>query len=839
MADNLTALANTGSGTDVLATDEIAGVHYPRSKTGFGVDGAYADVSAANPLPVLASNITTKFREAFEAYTPGARWTESVASGDIISLEGNAAAASYLTISKSPLLDGTTTITSVPVFDMPFEAAVGLHMSQRTLGQEFSIELVSNETPLSTPDDLAISAIQQAASVLTVTTTLPHNLKPGMRIGIRDCADSRFNYQALVVASIPTTTQFTATAGPGGTIPSITAGPFATGFVFQRSALGFAPNGTSMIFENATATNASFYVRAESGDALPSGTILGNHAVTTLSTASVQAINAAFTYAFQPTNEFRLSQFIDGVQWSDAVIDTVAASNNRYKRTQVVPDIAHDYRIRIRCTNNASFSRPVAQIVTAVKSGTTTATITTDVAHGLTTADLIVVYGIRDQAATAFPNLLTATAVASIVNATQFTVVIGTAATVTSFGGYVARVNGGTLMSAMGATSVVAQAIARTSNVLTVTGNATWTGFVIGDMVNLVGCRDNATGATLGVDGAYRVANIVTTALTLEPINLTVSPNGGDIGSTNCGGGIIKRTCMRLSYIRILDFERQRVEMFPRPQGDISAAASVNVQNVPAVTVNSGTITTVSALTGGGVAEDAAAGANPVITGGVVRTAIAPATLVAGDAARHTMTSGAAQIVHLYSIPELSWQTPAPVGGILNTTTSFQLMPAAGAGIRNYTTAIDFTSDALTNATDLRIREADITCNSQTIASNTLTTSAVHDLAIGDAVVFSASTVTGITTGVTYYVLTTPATTTITLSASRGGTTLAISGTGVTATFHKVLWQTRIPTTGVAPRQVDFQTPLRGSLNRALLVQTATASGAGAVHLSAQGYVAP
>jgi hypothetical protein len=55
MADNLTALANTGTGTDVLATDEIAGVHYPRAKIGFGEDGSYVDVSASNPVPVTFS----------------------------------------------------------------------------------------------------------------------------------------------------------------------------------------------------------------------------------------------------------------------------------------------------------------------------------------------------------------------------------------------------------------------------------------------------------------------------------------------------------------------------------------------------------------------------------------------------------------------------------------------------------------------------------------------------------------------------------------------------------------------------------------------------------------
>ena len=533
---------------------------------------------------VTPRNITTKFRDAFESYTPGDRWLESRAADDIISIEGNAAAASYLVISKSPLSPGVTTLTSKLLFSMPFEVAVGLHMSQRTLGQEFSVELVSDEPSLPAPADLAISAIQQATTTLTVTTATAHNLRPGMRIGIRDCVDSRFNYPALVVASTPTTTQFTATAGPGGTIPSVTAGPFTSGFVFARSALGFAPNGTSMIFENATATNASFYVRSESGDVLPSGTILGNHAITIGTTASTQAINAAATYAFQPQHEYRLTQFIDGVQWTDANVDGVAASANRYKRTQVAPDIEHLYRLRFRATNNPGFSRPVAQIVTAVKTASTTATITTDVPHGLTTTDQVVIYGIRAQGATEFPNLLTATAVASVVNATQFTIVIGTAGTVTSYGGYVAVVEGGNLMSALGANAVIAQSIVRTSNILTVTGNTTWAGLTIGDMVNLVGCRDNVTGASLGIDGAYRVQNFATTVLTLEPINATVSPTGADILSTNCGGAIIKRTCLRISYARIMDFERERVELLPRPTGDASSAAPVVVQNTPTVT---------------------------------------------------------------------------------------------------------------------------------------------------------------------------------------------------------------------------------------------------------------
>jgi hypothetical protein len=50
MPDNL--VTNIATGGPTLATDEIATVHYPRTKVGFGVDGVYGDVSTSNRLPV-------------------------------------------------------------------------------------------------------------------------------------------------------------------------------------------------------------------------------------------------------------------------------------------------------------------------------------------------------------------------------------------------------------------------------------------------------------------------------------------------------------------------------------------------------------------------------------------------------------------------------------------------------------------------------------------------------------------------------------------------------------------------------------------------------------------
>lgn len=58
MADN--TILNTGAGGDTLATDDIGGVKFPRSKLVIGADGVNdGDVSAANPLPITSASLTS------------------------------------------------------------------------------------------------------------------------------------------------------------------------------------------------------------------------------------------------------------------------------------------------------------------------------------------------------------------------------------------------------------------------------------------------------------------------------------------------------------------------------------------------------------------------------------------------------------------------------------------------------------------------------------------------------------------------------------------------------------------------------------------------------------
>lgn len=814
-----------------MNTDEILRDGFKRSFKG-QLQQNGNPISASNPLPValakdgntvIAQNFTSKLRDAFQTW-PNANWSSVIGAGDIVQVDGNAVGASYLVISKDPLtLNTNTWITSVAQFGMPMEIAAGLHLSQRTVGQEFSFEVVSTETP-STFTELAISAVQQSTTTLTVTTVLPHNLRPGMRICTYGISDSRLNYPSLVVATIPSATQFTVTAGPNGTIPSVTAGPFAQGFVMSRPAMGGSPNGTSIIFENATATNASFYAKSEGGDVMPiGGTINGNHSTTIGTTASVAALTTPLTYAWRPTNEFRLSLFAERLQWSDALIDSVAQSISRVQPTQVIPNTDQNYVVRVRAINQPSLTIPVAQIVSAVKTGTTTATITTDVPHGLTISDVVNIYGLRDQ--TNFPNLTAATAVASVPNDTSFTIIIGTASTNTSYGGFVSRVNGG--QTQQGAVTMSVQSFSRTSNIITVVGSATWSGASIGDYINLVGIRNSSTGASLGVDGAYRVRDSVTSSLILEPIGLT--PTGLDITTTNCGGGVLKRTDLRISYTRLFDFERLRVEPISRPASDLASSFPTVIQ---------GGSVTVGTLSSGQTAHSSASTGSPVrIAGRIVPTTIATqeTTLIAGDASDAGITTNQQLIVKDNSTSELDFNVP--VTSLATTTTVQGLVQASGtASVRNYIKSIRVANDALGAAGNLLFLDSALTVSSIAITTGLATTSAAHDLRIGDVVVFTAlAGGTGVTANQLYYVTSVGSNTTFNFATAPGGAntvpTVAYTGT----TMYRVFDQIRLQTTA-GERIVTYSQPLKGIANTIMNFLIPTSLTSGNIYISVNGF---
>jgi hypothetical protein len=134
-------------------------------------------------------------------------------------------------------------------------------------------------------------------------------------------------------------------------------------------------------------------------------------------------------------------------------------------------------------------------------------------------------------------------------------------------------------------------------------------------------------------------------------------------------------------------------------------------------TYGSGTVSVVGTLSkspvvqqgltyiGGGLLfEGASAGTNPIVIGLECRTSsktsVSNAALV-----RPIATTDGRLITRLNSIPENEWQYAAASGGITNTTTAVTLVAAQAAGIRNYLTSLQLSSDALGAATEIAIRD--------------------------------------------------------------------------------------------------------------------------------------
>ena len=72
---------------------------------------------------------------------------------------------------------------------------------------------------------------------------------------------------------------------------------------------------------------------------------------------------------------------------------------------------------------------------------------------------------------------------------------------------------------------------------------------------------------------------------------------------------------------------------------------------------------------------------------------------------RPIATTDGRQVIRLNSIPENEWQYAAASGGITNTTTAATLVAAQAAGVRNYLTSLQISSDVLGAATEIAIRD--------------------------------------------------------------------------------------------------------------------------------------
>jgi hypothetical protein len=386
----------------------------------------------------------------------------------------------------------------------------------------------------------------------------------------------------------------TATVAAEATISSVTAGPYASqGFLRYVDQFSGAQNAYGMRFSGVTGSTTAFLSKFGGATVMTSGSPPGSQVGTTGTILPAYVNPSTGQVEIKASTKFGLTVDPDQAAFYDIGADSSSVTLQiRAKRTAVKPNYSKNYSLRLKTVNPKANSRPIAKIVTIVKTASATATVTTDVAHGLVTGNYVQIYGVRDQ--TNFATLTTPTTI-TVLTSTTFTVVMALSTTATSFGGMVTMANGG--LGLQGVQTQVIQTIARdAAGVVTAVAGGSWlTGagvLNVGDYVQAYGLRDNATGADLGFDGAYEVSAVATTTLTLVPIvdlyGVSQSPTGGVVTTTNCGGAIIHRTTFRAHDITLASYGQTVVS--------IDGAGTSRADKSLPINIVSGTVTTVSTV---------------------------------------------------------------------------------------------------------------------------------------------------------------------------------------------------------------------------------------------------
>lgn len=547
-----------------------------------------------NEEHAIIGNAIQTFRDGFVTAAPDTdSWYEewlNKGSG-IVTKGGNAAGSSFLRISLDPYQDASEyRLTSKDKFNFPLYFLFGMSLSQRIVGQEVFVGLVGCDTSGAVEysdfvPDIAISGtVTISSNVATINTAAPHGLNGGDRVTIFGNDECRLNVGPVVV-TVVSSTSFT--------VPCTLAnGTYAAGgFLSFAEPNRYANNYVGLLTENATATNASFVARRNAAKFRTSN-------ATIPTTVASQGNTSPYTDSFNAAGMHELHAKVSEMIYVGRTADGVTVPSGQARYTQGIPDESRDYRIQVRVRNLRGMTKIVGDIVSANKSGSTTATIVTDRPHGLVTGQFVQIYGIRDT--TNFANVTTAVAV-TVIDPTTFTLVIAVSATAASAGGIVVLNQGSVTLP--GAISLAVQSIARTNNILTVTMNTTASGLLPGEYAQLGGLD----GAAAGYNGPYKLLRMTGSTYEFESF-------GDDFTSINCGGAVVKRTDVRVHFAAMIDATRLTVEMAQ------ANGLSDGNKAIPA-RIMDGTISTVTAITGGNVAHDAVDAGNSHKIGGIARTA--------------------------------------------------------------------------------------------------------------------------------------------------------------------------------------------------------------------------
>lgn len=671
-------------------------------------DGTHAEIVAASGLVEQAIPDFPTAADLLSAYGNFA----GVAPGDFVTRVQYSNGQVVTALSGGPLQVGESNI----ILDVPVvqPCAMEIEASMIRARQQFaSICLFENDAagPDPVPSPINITSIYQcsaeagaaynAAAGTICTVVLESALpSPGQEgavylsdwIHIAGLVDSRLNYQNACIKYISPDRK-TITFGfsdeaalPSLAVPAITP-PAGTAKVHFYNNLAGAHNGFGIRFTGTTATSAALVSVFGGGDAQVSGTLFGDHRISLGSTAPQYLNGVMGNVEIKATTRFRLEGRPAECAFLDKAIDNISATYSpRGSRTAVKPANQAKLRARFRLYQPVGMTRPVGKIISIAKTGTTTATVTHDGTYPFQTGQYVNIKGVRDQtnfAATTTPIAIT------VLSPTQFTCVVGSAVTATSYGGSVVLCNGGVDQPGI-IGQIIQSAVLDSNGWITFVGNTTWAGLSVGDYINVHGVRDNVAGADLGIDGAWEVAHLSATTLIVKPIfdifGNRVSPVVASLPLTNCGGSVILRTTLRSHDLMLEEWAESKVMIDGQGSGRVDKSLPVQVTSSVTVAVNQ------SAAAGALSATDGSGGwfIRPGITG---IADIASAALTASSttaAISNAMGNGFQVNIAVTAVsgtaPTLDFRVEESFDGGTNWVTLYEMQRITAVG--NYNTPI-------------------------------------------------------------------------------------------------------------------------------------------------------
>ena len=554
-------------------------------------DGTHAEVIASEG--VVGQSIQDRETPQEIAADWGGFASVNTAGGDFVTSVSGVNGQFIMALSGSPLTPGESSVINYAAGVMQ-PCALEFAGSFVRTGISFATAALFANDPVAGPDPVPqpinilscyqSSAVQGAAYNATAGTTMTIVLESALPsvganaavflgdwVNITGLLDNRLCYQNACISYIAPDRK-TITVGfsdevalPSLAVPVITPA-LGTAKVNFYNNLSGARNAFGLRFTGVNPNYAAVVSIFGGDDNQVSGALTGDHRVYISSTAPTYVAGGSWgQYEIKATSRYMLECSPSASVLMDKTEQTNTFWTPRAARTSVKPSGSTTLYPRFRLYMPVNISRPVAKIIKAEKlTASTTATIYTDAPHGLVTGNWVTLKGIRDTAVFA---AITVPVQVTVVNATTFTAVIGTAAIATSYGGFVCIANGGKDQP-----GIIAQVVQSVQSIqadgetwLQVIGSGAWAGVAQGDYINMHGVRDAATGADLLMDGAWEVAHLAASTMVVRPIydiaGARISPNVGALGLTNAGGAVILRPTLRSHDLSVTSWGESRVQI--------------------------------------------------------------------------------------------------------------------------------------------------------------------------------------------------------------------------------------------------------------------------------------